>query len=465
MRSLLYPLFRNNFHLYLTILVAWGLHPEVFLWAGQVMHSTGLLFIVLACAVSVVLLEQFSVLSPYRVLPRRSDIIGFILCNVVSGAAAAVVIAKLTQSRSVPHLTATVAWGIVVGLVAYSAHRIVAHMVLTLGFRRRIALNVTPEEHNLIRKAIRTIGLRNREAIDLITMDELSSYVEQNALHELDVMILSSKTAKMLAVDGMWIRAHLGGVRMLDVRDFLAEIPGRIATTQLDDWSFLLHAIPQTGFRRAYDACKVVGEPLLAMVLLVLLAPLMGLIAVGTKLSSPGPILYKQRRCGHLGKTFVLLKFRSMVNDAERSGPQWSGRGDTRVTPFGGFLRRTRLDELPQLINVMRGEMSFVGPRPERPEIYDLLKPNIPLFTLRTLVRPGITGWAQVCAGYASSLEESRTKLEYDLYYVQNLSLRLDIVIVVKTLAVALLGDHTCREADGAPVESVLSTTRLAEGG
>jgi len=127
--------------------------------------------------------------------------------------------------------------------------------------------------------------------------------------------------------------------------------------------------------------------------------------------------------------------------DAEANGLRWASDNDDRTTKLGRFMRRTRLDELPQLWNVIRGEMSFCGPRPERPEIYQALAREIPLFPLRTLVRPGITGWAQVYAGYAASVAESALKLEYDLFYIQNISPRLDLIVLIKTIAVALCGD------------------------
>jgi lipopolysaccharide/colanic/teichoic acid biosynthesis glycosyltransferase len=170
------------------------------------------------------------------------------------------------------------------------------------------------------------------------------------------------------------------------------------------------------------------------------LLPVFLVIASLIKLTSKGPIFYKQIRTGYLGKTFTLIKFRSMFTDSEINGPQWCTDNDCRITPLGKFLRKTRLDEFPQLLNVLKGEMSFFGPRPERPEIYNELKKEIPLFSLRTIVRPGITGWAQVCAGYAASVQESRLKLEYDLYYIQHMSPRLDLIILVKTLEVALFG-------------------------
>jgi lipopolysaccharide/colanic/teichoic acid biosynthesis glycosyltransferase len=151
-------------------------------------------------------------------------------------------------------------------------------------------------------------------------------------------------------------------------------------------------------------------------------------------------VLYRQRRLGYKGREFELVKFRTMLADAEKTGPAWAGQQASKITPFGNFLRRSHLDEVPQLWNILRGEMSFVGPRPERPEYYAILKEEIPLFWMRTLVRPGVTGWAQVTSGYASSVAESREKLERDLFYMRRMSVVLDLKILVKTLGLFLGG-------------------------
>lgn len=168
--------------------------------------------------------------------------------------------------------------------------------------------------------------------------------------------------------------------------------------------------------------------------------PVMAVVAVVVKLSSPGPILLRQTRVGLHGKPFVLYKFRSMYEDAEaRSGAVWASKDDPRITPAGRWLRKLRLDELPQFFNVVRGQMSMVGPRPERPEFCAMLEEKIPFFRQRHWVKPGITGWAQINHKYGDTIEDSLTKLEYDLYYIKNLSPALDAYIVFHTLKVMLL--------------------------
>jgi sugar transferase (PEP-CTERM system associated) len=172
---------------------------------------------------------------------------------------------------------------------------------------------------------------------------------------------------------------------------------------------------------------------------LTICLPLLPLIALAVCLSSPGPIFFSQTRVGQRGRPFKVYKFRTMRQDAEAQGAVWATRDDPRVTPIGRFLRSTRLDEIPQLWNVLRGEMAFVGPRPERPEFVQWLSQEIPFYDLRHMIRPGITGWAQVRYRYGASLEETKRKLEYDLYYVKHLSLGLDLLIMFETVKTILL--------------------------
>lgn len=177
-----------------------------------------------------------------------------------------------------------------------------------------------------------------------------------------------------------------------------------------------------------------------ALSLLIFLAPLLILTVIAIRLDSKGPVLYRQRRIGYRGEVFEIFKFRSMRTDAEKDGARWAAADDDRITRVGRFIRRTRIDEIPQAINILRGEMSFVGPRPERPEFVDILEAEIPHYHERHLVKPGITGWAQVKHEYTASVEGARTKLTYDLFYIKHFSLLLDLLIVLMTVRVALLG-------------------------
>lgn len=185
---------------------------------------------------------------------------------------------------------------------------------------------------------------------------------------------------------------------------------------------------------------KAATDRVLAAALLLFLLPIWPIIALAIKLNSPGRIFYSQTRIGSNGKPFALFKFRTMREDAEREGPKWAAANDPRVTPVGRILRQLQIDELPQLWNILKGEMSFVGPRPERPEFVAQLRAAIPFYDLRHLVKPGLTGWAQLNFRYGASIQDAREKLEYDLYYVKNRSLALDIAIILKTLNVVFRG-------------------------
>jgi sugar transferase (PEP-CTERM system associated) len=235
------------------------------------------------------------------------------------------------------------------------------------------------------------------------------------------------------------LECRLRGVRVEDWVSFCERQTGRILVSELrPSWLIFSDGFVKT---RATRALKRALDVAFAMAGLALGLPLMGLAAVLIKLDSPGPVLFRQERVGQGGRIFVLRKFRSMRADAEKmSGPVWAVPADSRVTRLGRILRRTRLDELPQLFDVLVGNMSFVGPRPERPQFVQLLRGRIPFYMERHSVKPGLTGWAQVRYPYGASVEDAIEKLQYDLYYVKNLSLFLDLVILVATVQVVLFG-------------------------
>ena len=175
---------------------------------------------------------------------------------------------------------------------------------------------------------------------------------------------------------------------------------------------------------------------------LIVLSPLMLYTWIRVRFSSPGPVLFIQERIGYKGRPFQMIKFRSMYTDAEKDGVAvWATKNDSRVTRVGAFIRKTRVDELPQLISVLKGEMSMVGPRPERPTFVAQLKEQIPYYDIRHSVKPGVTGWAQVRYAYGASVEDALHKHQYDLYYVKNNSLLLDLVILIDTVSVVLFGE------------------------
>jgi sugar transferase (PEP-CTERM system associated) len=232
------------------------------------------------------------------------------------------------------------------------------------------------------------------------------------------------------------LRAKLGGVRVEDVNTVYERLTGKLMVEDLRP-SWLIFS---DDFRasRLTRQTKRAFDILLAFVGLVIAAPLMVLVGIAVWLESGFPVLYRQERVGENGRTFMLNKFRSMRHDAEGATPVWARAADDRVTAVGGIIRKLRFDELPQLWNVLLGDMSFVGPRPERPFFVSQLAAQIPFYEQRHAVKPGITGWAQVKYRYGASLEDSLEKLRYDLYYVKHLSLPFDLTILFDTIKVVL---------------------------
>jgi sugar transferase (PEP-CTERM system associated) len=196
------------------------------------------------------------------------------------------------------------------------------------------------------------------------------------------------------------------------------------------------------GFKksRIQTLIKLLLDTLLALFGLVVTLPITLLSCIIIRFESPGPIFYLQERVGLNGKTFNVIKFRSMRNDAEKHGPVWAQKNDVRMTRYGAFIRKVRIDELPQMINVLKGEMSFVGPRPERPVFVDQLVEKIPYYAIRHHVKPGITGWAQICYPYGDSEDDALRKLEYDIYYLKFMSLQFDLSIIFQTAKTVLFG-------------------------
>jgi sugar transferase (PEP-CTERM system associated) len=238
-----------------------------------------------------------------------------------------------------------------------------------------------------------------------------------------------------------FLECRLAGIEVVELPTFLERETGKLRLDVTSPSWFIFaegfRASPvQQGLERGFDL-------LASSLLLVVGMPFIALTAMAIKLEDgwAAPVLYRQRRVGQHGRIFDVMKFRSMRVDAEKPGEaRWATADDPRVTRVGSFIRKTRLDELPQLFNVLRGNMSFVGPRPERPEFVDRLERTIPYYRERHTVKPGITGWAQLCYPYGASEKDALEKLQYDLYYVKNRSLLFDLAIIMQTVEVVLWG-------------------------
>ncbi len=229
----------------------------------------------------------------------------------------------------------------------------------------------------------------------------------------------------------------LHGVRVVDIATHFEKTKGQIRLDSVSaGWLVFGDGFSQDGLR---TIVKRLFDIFCASILILLASPIMLVTALLIKLESKGPIFYRQERVGFNGRLFNVVKFRSMRTDAEKDGPRWAAAKDDRVTRIGGVIRKIRVDELPQLFSVLNGDMSLVGPRPERPFFVDQLTREIPYYAVRQSVKPGVTGWAQVRYHYGATLEDSAEKLQYDLYYVKNHSLFLDLVILFETVGVVLM--------------------------
>jgi sugar transferase (PEP-CTERM system associated) len=268
------------------------------------------------------------------------------------------------------------------------------------------------------------------------TVEDIPSIVRARSV---DRVVVSLADARGKLPMEKLLEMRLDGVSFDHLASVYEEYTGKIAVENLRPSWFIF----ASGFRRSrvLAAIKRAIDVSVSAAGLVLGLPLIAAVALAVRLSSAGPVLYHQRRVGREGRIFTVHKFRSMRQDAEAAtGPVWASKeGDPRVTGIGRFLRRTRLDELPQLWNVLKGDMSFVGPRPERPEFVAELKRQIPYYGQRHVVRPGITGWAQVRYTYGATIEDALQKLQYDLFYIKNLSVPLDVFIIFETLKTVML--------------------------
>ncbi len=262
--------------------------------------------------------------------------------------------------------------------------------------------------------------------------------IEKVRRGKIDKIILSLDERRGTLPVQELLQCRLMGVEVLEAPSVYEQLTGKIPLEQIKP-SWLIFS---DGFRISEHIriLKRLLDVVVAGVSLVIFAFPMALIAILIKLDSKGPVLFKQERVGEGGKVFTLIKFRTMRVDAEKDGPRWAQKDDPRVTRVGRILRRTRLDELPQLVNILKGDMSLVGPRPERPCFVEQLRQVIPYYDIRHYIKPGLTGWAQVKFGYTSSVEDSMEKVRYDLYYVKNMSIFLDILILFHTLKIILFG-------------------------
>jgi sugar transferase (PEP-CTERM system associated) len=298
---------------------------------------------------------------------------------------------------------------------------------LVNGLRSRVELGV-----EVVGWSGNVEGALTREAI----ASHLMELMRDNRVHRV-IVGMDDRRGTLPVMEMLQLR--LTGIKIEEATSWLEKISGRIEVDNLYP-SWLIFA---EGFR--FSAGFLMVRRLIAVlasaVLLLVVLPALPFVVLAIKLDSRGPVLYRQKRVGRGGKVFNCYKFRTMRQDAEAdTGATWALDNDPRITRIGNFLRTVRLDEIPQLWCVLKGDMGFVGPRPERPEFVEMLAREIPFYEVRNAVRPGITGWAQVRYKYGNTLEDAKEKLQFDLYYIKNMSLGLDLMIMFQTIKIVLLG-------------------------
>jgi lipopolysaccharide/colanic/teichoic acid biosynthesis glycosyltransferase len=286
---------------------------------------------------------------------------------------------------------------------------------------------------------------------------------EMIAQYKIGMVVLAITYEKSSTLSNNLVRLSFMGVQVIDMPSLYEFLAGKIPTDHISDVWLLIHSLNRS--KLYYRQLKRIMDLALAALGLALTWPLWALIAAAVKMDSRGPVFFRQERLGKDGKPFQIIKFRTMITDAESNGPQFACQGDLRITRVGRILRQWRLDEMPQLYNILKGEMSFVGPRPERevfirefqqmvPDLREGRRPtdpqgvqvlcgyreHIPYYSYRLLVKPGISGWAQVMHSYSATLEETKEKLQYDLFYIKNMSWFLDLAILLKTIRIVLFG-------------------------
>lgn len=349
-------------------------------------------------------------------------------------------------------------WALAIGLALIGLmlvrHAVVLPLVTTLLPHRILVLGTGPEAR-LVEASLtanRPLGMRlvgfyavenSHDAVVspsrvIAKTGPLEDVVRQLGINEI-IIAVRQQRGGVLPLRGL-LDCRLNGVQITDLARYFERVHGQVPIESLKV-SWLIYG---QGFRQNVlrAVVKRTFDLLVSAVLIVVSAPIVLVAALLIAMEGGGAVIFRQERVGHHGRTFTVLKLRSMQRDAERDGQAtWATVNDSRVTRVGKLIRRSRIDELPQLLNVLSGEMSFVGPRPERPEFVSMLTEQIPFYAVRHSVKPGLTGWAQVRYSYGATVEQSVRKLEYDLYYVKNHTLLLDLVILLETVRVVLLGE------------------------
>ncbi len=370
---------------------------------------------------------------------------------VLSLGVACLLFALVSYARSDErHLSNLLVWAIIsFGLLQFFCHLVYRLYVRFKGFARKVLIiGVGPlaeqmgaiipaSDGNYILSGYLQCADERSHVPPAAVLREKDSLYETIRRQHADKIVVSLSERRGVFPIREVMACKLDGIEIVDAPTFYEQVTGKLFLEAMNpSWIVFSDGFKVSSLRRLVKrgmdiVCGVTG--------LILIAPFVPLIALAIKLDSPGPVFYRQERVGVKEKPFMLYKFRTMRADAEQgTGAVWAQQNDRRVTRLGAFFRKSRIDELPQFFNILRGDMSMVGPRPERPEFVDKLKELIPYYSERHFVRPGVTGWAQVRYPYGASVDDAVEKLRYDLYYIKNLSLWFDLMIILDTVRVVL---------------------------
>jgi sugar transferase (PEP-CTERM system associated) len=407
-------------------------------------YENGLIKILAIAVLTLLLSYYFDLYEPQRISGRWEIYFRLLLVLSVLSFALAGIVFSFPETDIGPNV-------LVVGIAILA----IALVIWRRAYERIIGLSIFRERVYVLgsgewaRALVQTLRTRRDAGMEVISRDDgetpdgqverfasdLRAFLKPKPSIDRVVVAMEDRRRAMPVRELLDLR--LRGVVIEDANDIMERLSGKLSLAGLNPSSIIF----TQGFK--VKASQQIVRRLVSITVsfigLAICLPFIPFIILAVRLSSPGPIFFRQTRVGLRGRHFTVLKFRTMRKDAEAKGAVWATKNDPRITSFGRFMRKTRLDEIPQLWNVLCGEMSFVGPRPERPEFVQWLTTEIPYYELRHLIRPGLTGWAQVRYQYGASLEETKQKLEYDLYYIKHLSLGLDLLIMFETIKTIVL--------------------------
>jgi exopolysaccharide biosynthesis polyprenyl glycosylphosphotransferase len=374
----------------------------------------------------------FSLFGGYdlRVLKNNLSLISrvFLFCFILS--LSSVIFFYLFPNFGIAPKANLIIFSLLFGLFVFLLRKFFLYL-FSSHFQQKIAIfGITPEAE-VLAKSLKENPQLGWRFVGFLTENDLENLSKKIKEFEIDIIILAKSVAANKKLERVFYDLLPLKINFLDLAKAYEIILRKIPVAFVNQAWFLENL--GEGKKEFYDKTKRGFDIIIALLILIITSVLWPFIILAIKLEDRGPIFYKQERVGKDKGVFTLLKFRSMKKDAERYGPVWAEESDSRITKVGKFLRKTHFDELPQMINVLRGELSLVGPRPERPEFVKELEKEIPHYNLRHLIRPGFTGWAQIKFRYARSVVDSFEKLQYDLYYIKNRSLGLDFYILLKT--------------------------------